>query len=241
MKNLILWLSCCCFPIVVQAQTFDYQRDYDKMLARTKNKADTMCYEALLPRFLEQDTTLTVTEMLYLMIGYTGQPGFKPYQDLETEKRVYRLNNEAKYNEAIQAADTFLQEHPLNQSVLIEKAFAFHQLKQKDSAAVYKGQFSRIMAAMDWSARGRTPEEAIFSMGPRDGQNFIDKYYHADLGRSGTAEDHDGNLCQMLEMKFKKAGKEQAVVLYFAIQHAVNTTASPQHKNNGNVIGENDH
>ena len=200
------------------------------MLTRTKDKADSMYYQRLLPHFLAQDTTLTVKEMLYLMIGYTGQPGFSPYQDLETEKRVYRLNNETKYKEAVQASDTFLQQHPLNQSVLLEKAFAFHQLKQSDSAAFYKGQFGRIMAAMDWSAGGRTPEEAIFSIGPQDGQNFIDKYYHADLGRSSSAEDHNGNFCQMLEMKFKKDGKEQAIVLYFAIQHAVNTTARPQDK-----------
>ena len=226
MKYLALWLSFFCLPAMVKAQVFDYHKDYDKMLVRTQDKADTMYYNRLLPRFLKLDTTLTVKEMLYLMVGYTGQPGFKPYQDLETEKRVYSLNNEARYDKAIQAADSFLKLHPLNQSVLIEKAFAYHQLKQLDSAAFYKGQFSRIMATMDWSARGRTPEEAIFAIGPQDGQNFIDKYYHADLGRSGSAEDRDGNFCQMLEMKFRKAGKEQAVVLYFAIQHAVNTTAS---------------
>ncbi len=62
-----------------------------------------------------------------------------------------------------------------------------YQLKQKDSAAFYKEQFGRIMAAMDWSGwRAPSPEEAIFSIGPHDGQNFIDKYYHADLGRASA-------------------------------------------------------
>jgi hypothetical protein len=229
MKFGIAWLLLLILSFAeARAQAFDYHRDYERMLTRTKDKTDTVYYQYLLPRFQAQDTTLTVAEMLYLMIGYTGQPGFNPYKDLETEKRVYRLNNEGKYAEAIQASDTFLQQHPLNQSVLIEKAFAFHQLKQSDSATFYKGQFSRIMAAMDWSAGGRTPEEAIFSIGPQDGNNFIDKYYHADLGRSGSTEDRNGNFCQMLEMKFRKSGKEQSVVLYFAIQHAVNTTAVSQ-------------
>ncbi len=230
MKYLALLLLTFYCTDLVQGQSFDYNRDYEKGLNRSRDKADALYYPRLLPRFLAQDTTLTVTEMLYLMIGYTGLPGFRPYEDIETEKRVYRLNNEAKYKEAILVCDTFLQRHPLNQSAIIEKAYAFHQLGRKDSAAFYKEQFGRIMAAMDWSGSGHDPESAIFSIGPYDGQNFVDKYYHADPGRSGSAEDSKGNFCYKLEMLFKRDGQKQSVVLFFAVQHAVNTTAAPQGK-----------
>lgn len=230
MKYLTLLFGALCCTVLVRGQSFEYNRDYEKGLSRSRDKTDMLYYPRLLPRFLTQDTTLTVTDMLYLMIGYTGLPGFRPYQDMETEKRIYRLNNEAQYAAAILICDTFLQQHPLNQSAIIEKAYAFHQLGKKDSAAFYKEQFGRIMAAMDWSGNGHDPESAIFSIGPYDGQNFIDKYYHADLGRSGSAEDSKGNFCYQLEMLFKRAGQKQAVVLFFAIQHAVNTTAASPNK-----------
>lgn len=228
MKYYLCVLLALCSAIPALGQSFEYQRDYEKILQRSRDKADSLYYPALLNRFLQQDSALTVKEMLGLMVGYTGRQGFRPYLDLETEKRVYRLNNEGKYAEVIGICDTFLQHHPLNQSVIIEKAYAFHQVNNKDSAAFYKEQFGRIMAAMDWSNNGRSPEEAIFSIGPYDGHNFIDKYYRADLGQSGSAEDKAGNFCTKLEMKFKRAGQPESVVLYFAIQHAVNTTGELQ-------------
>lgn len=226
MKYCLLLLLALAPALKGNAQHFNYKQDYPRFLRQTQDPADKMCYTRLLPRFLKGDSTLTVAEMLYLMIGYTGRTSFKPYDDLVTEKRIYECNNQGRYNETLRICDSFLPQHPLNQQAIIEKAYAFHKLKQSDSATFYKGQFGRIMAAMDWSSDGRTPDHAMFSIGPKDGQNFIDKYYHADLGRSGSAEDSDGNFCDMLEMKFKKDKKQQSVIFYFAIQHAVNTTAT---------------
>lgn len=211
--------------VSAQAQRFDYRRDYTRLLERSRKTSDSLSYDRLLPRFLQHDPKLTVYGMLCLMIGYTGRPEYRPYETLATEKLVLQRNNDTQYREVIAIADTFLARHPLNQQVILEKAFAFHQLGQHDSAAFYKAQFGRIMAAMDWSGDGHTPDHAMFAIGPRDGRNFIDKYYHADLGRSGNAEDSEGNFCDMLEIKFRKEGKEQRMVFYFVIQHAVNTTA----------------
>lgn len=231
MKRITLYLLFCClyaFAFTATAQPFVYAKDYNRILEESRNPSGKLYYPTLLQRYRAQDRQLTVKEMLALMIGYTGRPGFKPYRELETEKEMTRLNNSQQYKAAIALSDSFLDRHPLNQAVLLEKAFAFYQLKEEDSANFYKEQFGRIMAAMDWSNTGRSPEEAIFAIGPHDGRNFIDKYYRADLGQSGAAEDKEGNFCDMLEMKFKKEGKTQSAVLYFAIQHAVNTTAKPK-------------
>jgi hypothetical protein len=207
------------------SQNFSYQLDYEKMLKRTQQKNDSLYYPTLLPAFLKNDTTLSVYKMLSLMVGYTGLPGFNPYDDLKTEKLIYHLNDSARYDEVIRVCDTFLKTHPLNQQAIIEKSYAFHKLGKADSSHFYKEQFGRIMAAMDWSADGRSPDHAMFAIGPNDGRNFIDKYYHADLGRHGSDEDSQGNFCDMLEMKIKRKGKVESIVFFFVIQHAVNTTA----------------
>lgn len=213
------------FVTVCYGQNFSYHRDYEKILQQTKQETDSLYYPTLLSSFQKNDSSLSVYKMLCLMIGYTSRKNFDPYHDLETEKFIYKLNDSARYHEVIKLCDTFLKTHPLNQQAIIEKSYAFHKLDQSDSSKYYKEQFGRIMAAMDWSADGRSPDHAMFAIGPGDGKNFIDKYYHADLGRSGSDEDSHGNFCDMLEMKIKRNGKEQSVVFFFVIQHAVNTTA----------------
>jgi hypothetical protein len=225
MFRTIILLTIILVSITVSyGQNFSYHNDYERILQRTKQKADSLYYPTLLSSFLKNDSSLSVYKMLCLMIGYTGRKDFDPYHDLKTEKLIYELNDSTRYNDVITVCDTFLKTHPLNQQAIIEKSYAFHKLGQLDSSKYYKEQFGRIMAAMDWSANGRSPDHAMFAIGPHDGKNFIDKYYRADLGRSGSDEDSHGNFCDILEMKIKRNGKEQSVVFFFVIQHAVNTT-----------------
>ncbi len=206
-----------------QSQEFLYDRDYQPMLLRSKTQGDPFYYSNLLSRFLVNDSTLSVIEMMYLMIGYTGTPYFQPYLYRATEKTIKSLNDQRRYKEALMICDTFLTRYPLSQSAIIEKAYAFHQLKQYDSAVHYKEQFARIMAAMDWSADGHSPETAMFAIGPYDGQNFVDMYYHAELGKINTVENQNGDLCSAVEIIFKQKEQVQKTNFYFVIQHAANT------------------
>lgn len=208
------------FTGTVQAQHFNYHTDYRKVLEQTRNKTDSLYYDNLRQRFLVNDSTMTVYEVLALMIGYTGQPAYRPYEQQRTENRIYKLNNEGQFGEVIRICDSFLAKHPLNQQAIIEKAYAFHKTDQPDSSRFYKEQFGRIMAAMDWSGEGKTPETAMFAIGPADGQNFIRKYYRGNIGITGSDRDEHGNLCDVLEMKFEQDGEEKSTILYFVIEHA---------------------
>lgn len=224
---LLLLLTSDC-----NAQPFHYQKDYNAILIHTQTKGDSIEYKALLPKFLSNDPNLTVYQTLALMIGYTGLPYYKPFEDIKIERQLLRLNDSAKYEQVLMTCDTFLVTHPLNQTAIIEKAYAFYKLKKNDSATFYKEQFARLMAAMDWSNNGRSPNTAMFAIGPRDGQNFVDKYYHAEVGNTGNTTDKDGNYCSSVEMKYKKEGQDKRVVFYFVLQHAANSTAK---KNNVQV------
>lgn len=192
------------------AQQFNYERDYPAIVQRSKNTTDSLSYKKLLPKFLNNDATLTVYETLCVMIGYTGLSNYKPFDDLKTERYITTLNDSAKYELALKTCDTFLAHHPLNQKALIEKAYAFYKLKNDDSATFYKGQFAKIMAAMDWSNNGRTANTAMFAIGPEDGQNFVDKYYHAEVGSIAATTDKDGNYCSKIEMKYKQKARSKA-------------------------------
>ena len=223
MRKILLAIICIFCLSKAGAQNFNYEEDYKKILQRSKNINDSLYYGKLLKRFNANDTTLSNFEVLALMIGYTGQKNFKPYSYLDIEEEIYMLNDKAKFKDAIKVSDTFIISHPVSQIALIEKSYAFHKLGIKDSANKYSFRFRKIMEAMAWSGNGKTPETAIFAVGPTDGQNFIKKYYGADIGAMGSTRDKYENFCDMLEMKYEKNGETKSVKLYFAIEHATNT------------------
>lgn len=223
-KNAVLlvlvWFMTLSFA---HAQNFNYKRDYETILKRTKDKADKLNYSGLLKRFNACDTSMTDYEVLALMIGFTGQTNFRPYTYLTTERAIFDLNDEGKFKEAIQICDTFIATHPLSQQALIEKAYAFHKLGQEDSAKAYSYRFQRIMKAMYWTRKVEEKKITIFSIGPADGQNFITKFLSARIGTMGSGSTADGVFCDILQAKMKDEKGENTIDFYFTIQHAINT------------------
>jgi len=78
---------------------FDYQADYPRILKLSKDMNSELYYDSLLERFESIDTTLTDYEMLALLIGFTGNNEFKPYEYLRDEREIYALNAEGKIEE----------------------------------------------------------------------------------------------------------------------------------------------
>lgn len=204
---------------------FNYHEDYSEILKKSKDKSSNLHYYKLLSRFQKEDTTLTDYEVLVLLIGFTGNKYFKPYSYLTTERKIYSLNENQNYEEALKMCDSFLSYVPVSQKALIEKSYSLHKLGQADSARFYLRQFNRIMAAMGKSGDGLTPETAFFSLGPADGQNFVKKYLSSGIGMMGSSSDKHGNFVDMLEAtwKDKDTDEPQSRKLYFQIEHASKT------------------
>lgn len=208
----------------LQAQKFDYQKDYNTILEQSKKKDSPFFYNSLLKRFQLNDTTLTDKEVLAFMIGFTGQANYLPYEYIDIERQIYQLNDEKKFEAALIVCDTFLLTHPASQQAFIEKAYAFHKVGKEDSAKQYMRKFDRIMEAMASTGDGLTAETAVFAVSPIDGQNFITKFLSYDIGSMGSGSDKNGNFVDILEAIIKKKdGKEDKVKLYFQIQHASQT------------------
>lgn len=197
--------------------SFNYKNDFKKVLAKSKDQNDNLSYTKLVKRFSHNDTTLTDFEVLALLIGFTGNPAYKPYQDLDTEREIYKLNGDKKYQEGLDLANTFLKTHPVSVKALFEKSYSFYKLEQQDSSQYYLYQGRRIFKAMHFSGNGKTAETPTFALGPADGQDYIYKFLSGDIGIMGSGQDKNGNFLDILEAK-SKDGKE--MTLYFIIQHA---------------------
>jgi hypothetical protein len=205
-----------------QEFAFHYSTDFPKVLTQTQDSLNPLHFAKLLSRFSVNDTSLTDFDILALLIGFTPDREFRPYAYLSTERKIYALNGSGEYRQALATCDSFLVHVPVSQTALIEKAYAFHKLGMPDSASYYGWRHYRIMQAMGRTGDGLTPETAIFSLGPTDGQNYIVKYLGGDIETMGSGTDKNGNFVDILHYTADDTPKDaQSVAMYFQIQHAV--------------------
>lgn len=159
---------------------------------------------------------MTESEILALLIGFTDKPSYKPYNIVETERLIYNLNDEGKYQAACDTATKLLKEYPLSYQALKEKSYALGKLGFEDSASYYLDLVAKIMSAMVYSGDGQTPETAMFALGPADGQHLLGGA-GLSIGSMGSGKDKNGNFVDILEVS--KDGNNRSI--YFNIQHAV--------------------
>ncbi len=216
-KILGLILMITSGQIMLGQTTFNYKEDFKKVLLKTNDPNDNLYYEKLLKRFNVNDSTMTDFEVLALLIGFTDKPEYKPYQDITTEREIYNLNGEDKFQEALDKGIKFIETHPLSVKVLFEIAYAYHKLGKGDNVKKYTYKGKRIFEAMYFSGDGTSMDTPAFALGPADGQDFIYKAVGADIGTMGSGRDKDGNFIDILEAKFEG---DKKMNLYFIIQHA---------------------
>lgn len=195
---------------------FNYQRDFRMILDKTKDKGSDLYYQKLLIRFLNNDSSLTRAETLALMIGFTEQRNYKPYKNLTVEQEIFDLNEEGDYEEALSMSKTYLQKNPLSLRILKERSYSYHQLRKRDSAEYFMNQVEKIMNAMIYSGKGKTPETAIFSLGLIDGEHFIN-----NVGMTPANKTTSSPKSKVL-MYIVDAMNDEGVHInyYFNIQHA---------------------
>ncbi len=195
---------------------FDYQRDFRKILEQTQDNESPLSYKKLLPRFVANDTSLSNAEVLALMIGFTEDAHYKPFEDMEKEQEIFDLNDAGKFEDALAESQRYLQHHPVSLRVLKEASYAYHSLKNEDSANYYMDLVDKVMNAMIYSGSGKKPETPIFSLGLADGEWFI-----PNIGMKVMNRDTDWNKYnQFLEIIDASKNVDDLIKFYFVIQHA---------------------
>jgi hypothetical protein len=72
-KSICLLLFLVISQSTIGQTTFDYEKDFKVIRAKTMDKKDKLSYNKLLKRFSTNDPSLTDFEVLALLIGYTAQ------------------------------------------------------------------------------------------------------------------------------------------------------------------------
>ena len=205
-------------PIYSIGQRFNYQMDFKTILKRTTDQKDDLFHEKLAKRFAKNDTSLTDFEVLALLINFTSNKNYAPYEILSAEDQITEQVKSFQFEDAINMCDSILKIHPYNQQILFNKAFSYFSLKKLDSAEFYKYQFNRIMDAMAFSGSG-SREDPIFSLGSKDSENYIYERLAKQIMSIGSGTDSSGNFLDIIEITDFQT---DTLTLHFQIQHAVN-------------------
>jgi len=196
---------------------FEYYRDFKRILDSTKDKTNRLYYHKLLPRFKSKDSVISRADMLALLIGFTENKSYHPDRDMDTEKEIFDMNENGDYQDALDMLLPYLEKHPLSLRGLKEASYSYNQLRKADSAKYYMDLVDRVMSAMIYSGKGKTPETAIFSLGLVDGEHFIPNVGLA-ISRKNTGKNkHKG----MMEIITALTDESIYVDYFFNIQHAI--------------------
>ena len=195
---------------------FIYQRDFKTLLEQSKDKASDLYYQKLLIRFLNNDSALTRAQTLTLLIGFTDNQKYKPYEDMATEKEIFDMNEGGDYEGALDESKTYLQKHPLSLRILKERSYSYHQLRKADSAKYFMYLVDKVMSAMIYSGKGKTPETAIFSLGLIDGEHFIENVGMTAANKTTTSP-KSKTLMYIVDALSDEGTHTN---YYFVIQHA---------------------
>ena len=155
--------------------SFDYDKDFKRIVKDSKKPNSDINYDKLLKRFLENDTSLTNYELIALQVGHTQTPDYKPYNDIEIERAIYDLNASSKNRAALELSNSLQRRNPLSLMLNLEKSYAFHKLGQSDSAGVYYERYLQLIHSSLWSGNGES--KPYFVLGPIDGQIIIERYW----------------------------------------------------------------
>lgn len=131
----------------------DYSKviDFENLIKETKNAQSPFYYDILLKNF-NADTELSDEQMYMLLIGFTQQENFQPYARRAEE--VYNLNDEGKFDEAINKANELLKNNPLLPSLYKELIWAYRKKNNYEAANTYLKKLHNILNAMLYTGDG---------------------------------------------------------------------------------------
>lgn len=219
MLRFLVFLIFIMASISLAGQEFNYQRDFARILANTQDSSNELYHKILMIKYQENSPDLSDYEMLALLIHFTSDPHYQPYEILSQEKGIKSIIEQKEYEKALKLCGSLLKLHPFNQAILFEMALINFELERFEESENYRIKFNRIMDAMAYSGSGNSAENAIFSLGSKDSHHYIANRLSYTIQNVGAGQDDSGNMIDIIEAYEEGKGTR---LLHFQIQHAVN-------------------
>lgn len=153
---------------------------------KISNKRSKTYYPKLLKRFLDNDTTLALSDYRLLYYGQAFDTNYKPYTtaDLRIEDMIKMKN----YGDAIRLCDSVLDKMPLHLNANLLKGLALYAVNDEDPIAFrYRRRYINLCQAVLSSGNGRDCKTAFKTMYVADEYSVM-AYFAIDNFKSQSLE-----------------------------------------------------
>lgn len=139
MNRVVILLILGAVSIRGLAQEIILEKPNYKRIEKNISQEDSdLFYPVLIERFLQADTTFSLTEKRHLYYGYSFQPGYSPYGHSDYSDSVNALLNQEELAEKdlsnlIRFGDSILHEQPFDLRVMNYQAYALERIGMTDA------------------------------------------------------------------------------------------------------------
>jgi hypothetical protein len=208
----ILIFSKC----ILFGQSFNYHRDFKKILKHSQKENSKLNYEKLLARFINLDTNLTPYEILALQIGFTNNKEYHPQAHLNIERFFINTVTDKVADTCIKYGANFLQRNPLNLAANYALYCAYNSKDSNQKAIYFKKRY--LMLVKSILASGNGTNKPFFVLSSFEAQVLISTYLKGNVGdNKAFIRDKNGYLLEILQDNF--AGK--TVPVNFHLNHTL--------------------
>ena len=184
--------------------------NFDSLIHILLDSNSNYYYQKLLNRFLSDDNTLTPKDMYLLMVGYSKQPTYNPfnYGDISALRGIPNMDT------AINRANEVMVDNPVNPSLYRELMY-FYRKKNNDAMAnKYLNRMHQIFNGMLYSGNG-TCKRPYVTLWAKEEYNFAE-YIAAAPTDNHSLNNCEGQIVEVLEVT--EQGKKETKDIYFNVQ-----------------------
>ena len=212
MKHILLPILLLSGTLTMQAQEIE-EPDYNQIKQTISNSRSHNYYPALMRRYIENDTTLTLEQYRNLYYGYTLQEDFVPYkgqkkQLLDARKKFTKAKGEGTLApEMIRIAKASLDDNPFDIPAINIIAVSYLQIGDTVQYNVWDIKQKGLLDAILSSGDGSEPSSAF---------HVIDlEHEYEVLNRLGLTVESDSIVNDNVEYLKVKPNAENERGFYF--------------------------
>ena len=176
--------------------TYSALSNFDSLLKILYDTTNKKCYDTLLKRFLADDGNLTPEDMYFLIVGYSKQPDYTPfnYNDINELKRITSMN----FDTALVRGNELIKKNPLNPTLNREMMYIYRKKNNRSLADKYSDRVIRFYNGILYSGDGSCDKPYI-SLWAKEDYNFI-KYLDCQTTDKYSMGTCAGQMAEIFEV-----------------------------------------
>ena len=180
---------------------------FDSLKILIEGDSSKFNYQTLLTRFLADDKSLTPEEMYMLIVGYSRQKSYTPFNYND----IYEIRMVAGHSidSAIKKGTELTKNNPLNPTLNRDIMYYYRKKNEPNEADKYLNRIKQFFNGVLYSGNG-TCDRPYISLWAKEEYNFISYlgYKPTDIHSMGTCA---GQMSEVIDAINPTTGKTEAV------------------------------